>query len=568
MEFGVASGARSELDFKLCGGLSTVLETLLLGGGVGGRRRAARGDSEGEVVKLWSGFGGGSLVVAMKVGDEWNEDYSTKLAVEILSQVSQSDLENIIKSPNSITQQTSRADEASVDQIDLAKLGESLPLHLINILLSNHADDSHLDYVLRGVCLLHPLIYFAPYNTPLWQVLINDIKVKADVIELVLQILIKLCDYPIRGNVLQACSSLLHPTLVVRSFYLLATCVSHIWHALAVVLLANPKIATFMRVSFVVLKIDIELLTAKLLAFSLEISNNHSTLSQRKVEAQNICKQLEPSFEFILSLCQQKMYRDHLFSHEVEICTQRLLSLAQAVLNLDVPTYFTATIEIMDPILRMKSKVLTIVILCCETDQTESFLDRVAHNPQSMQLAQSLALKVLAIVKSALDGVGEHQTRSIDNNIPNDLLILKAMILNDHLSNNPNFKQFIIDNMTHFLVNLFTIPPQEFISKWCSNDTPMMDQTINFEYVPRMALVSPFDGFGTSRSAPISYTINRRCPRIPICKPYAQDKSKYLVRMIANLYRPVGDISTGSLCQYFSSSVPNVFDVEELQHLR
>ncbi|KAJ0961302.1 hypothetical protein J5N97_000708 [Dioscorea zingiberensis] len=420
------------------------------------------------------------------------EDYNTKLAVEILSQVPPSDLENLIKSPNSITQQTSRADEASVDQIDLAKLGESLPLHLINILLSNHADDSHLDYVLRGVCLLHPLIYFAPYNTPLWQVLINDIKVKADVIELVLQILIKLCDYPIRGNVLQACSSLLHPTLVVRSFYLLATCVSHIWHELAVVLLANPK----------------------------------------------------------------------------EICTQRLLSLAQAVLNLDVPTYFTDMVEIMDPILRIKSKFLTIVILCCETDQTESFLDRVAHNPQSMQLAQSLALKVLAIVKSALDGVGEHQTRSIDNNIPNDLLILKAMILNDHLSNNPNFKQFIIDNMTHFLVNLFTIPPQEFISKWCSNDTPMMDQTINFEYVPRMALVSPFDGFGTSRSAPISYTINRRCPRIPICKPYAQDKSKYLVRMIANLYRPVGDISTGSLCQYFSSSVPNVFDVEELQHLR
>ncbi|KAJ0965923.1 hypothetical protein J5N97_027061 [Dioscorea zingiberensis] len=466
------------------------------------------------------------------------EDYNTKLVVEILSQVPPSDLENLIKSPNSIIRQTSRADEASVDQIDLAKLGESLPLHLINILLSNHADDSHLDYVLRGVCLLHSLIYFAPYNTPLWQVLINDIKVKADVIELVLQILIKLCDYPIRGNVLQACSSLLHPTLVVRSFYLLATCVSHIWHELAVVLLANPKIATFMRVSFDVLKIDMELLTAKLSAFSLEILNNYSTLPERKVEAQN------------------------------EICTQRLLSLAQAVLNLDVPTYFTDMVEIMDPILRIKSKILTIVILCCETNQTESFLDRVAHNPQSMQLAQSLALKVLAIVKSALDGVGEHRTRSIDNNIPNDLLILKAMILNDHLSNNPNFKLFIIDNMTHFLVNLFTIPPQEFISKWCSNDTPMMDQTINFEYVPKMALVSPFDGFGTSRSSPISYTINRRCPRIPICKPYAQDKSKYLVRMIANLYRPVGDISTGSLCQYFSSSVPNVFDVEELQHLR
>lgn len=76
------------------------------------------------------------------------------------------------------------------------------------------------------------------------------------------------------------------------------------------------QVDIFMDVAFDAVHVDIRFLSAKLLALNNDVLTDKA-LAEKIVK--HICYQCEASLQFILSLCQQKMFRDRILSNKVPI---------------------------------------------------------------------------------------------------------------------------------------------------------------------------------------------------------------------------------------------------------
>ncbi|XP_010244633.1 PREDICTED: nodulin homeobox isoform X2 [Nelumbo nucifera] len=460
-------------------------------------------------------------------------------AVEELNGLSSQELSKLLRDSENFTLHR-HTEKGLLVQIDMEKLASSLPMHLLAVLLSRDRGDIYLRYMLQGLRLLHSLCDLAR-QTRLEQILLDDVKIMEQILDLVFYMLIVLGSYGKEHAT--SFVPLLHSALVACSLHLLTGSISSQWQDVVHVLLAHPKVDVFMDVAFHAVRVDIRFLQIKLSAIDLHTLCRKSSPLPSEQTMKNLCHQCEASLQFIQSMCQQKMFRERLLKHK-ELCKNGgILSLAQAVLKLDIPPHLQESSTVVAAVSRMKSKVLSILVQLCETESI-SYLDEVASSPRSMQLAKSVALEVLELLKTVFGREPKQLGDCLDNSYPRGLVLLNSMRLTDIFSDDSNFRSFITLNITQVLVEIFSLPPEEFCSSWCSTDLPLTEEDAALEYDPFVAagaiLALPSTTFGTSllASDPSNEAI-KECPFILNNIPqasYAQQRTSFLVKIIANLH--------------------------------
>ncbi|XP_043720195.1 nodulin homeobox isoform X2 [Telopea speciosissima] len=459
-------------------------------------------------------------------------------AIEELHQLSSQEINKLLKdSENFIIQHFT--ENGSLIQIDVEKLALCLPLHLIAVLVSPGRDDTQLIYLLRGFRLLHSLCDLASRQSKFEQILLEEVKVTEQILDLVFYMLLVLARYKQDHHTTNSLP-LLHSALVACSLHLLTGCVSSQWQDLVQVLLAHPQVDVFMDVAFDAVRMDVRLLQIKLTVLKPDISCKKSIPPDAEQTLHNICHQCEASLQFLQSLCQQKLFRERLLRNK-ELCKNGgILLLARTVLKLDILHLESSTA--VAAISRLKSKILSILLQLCETE-TISYLDEVASSPSSMQLAKTVALEILDLLKTAFDGVPK-QLDSICGSLPRGVVLLNSMRLIDIFSDDSNFRSFIMVNITQVLAEIFSLPQEEFITSWCSADLPVKEEDATLEYDPSVAagLVSVriSTGFGTSLStSDLMIETKNESPFILNNIPqasYTQQRTSLLVKIIANLH--------------------------------
>ncbi|MQL76899.1 hypothetical protein Taro_009289 [Colocasia esculenta] len=441
-------------------------------------------------------------------GDRSLETINLVVAVEELNGLSSQELSKLLKESENFTVHVTR--NGSLIQIDMEKLASSLPLHLIAVLLSPGGDDMRLIYFLRGIRLLRSLSDLASRQTRLEQILLEEVKVIEQVLDLVFYVLLMLASY---GQVQE----------------------------LVQVLLAHPKVDVFMDVTFDAVHVDIRFLSVKLSTLSIDVLTNKSSLLVAERTAKYICQQCEASLQFVLSLCQQKIFRDRILANK-ELCRNGgILSLAQKILNLEIPQCFKDSSEIVAAVSRQKSKVLSILLQLCEAENV-SYLDEVAGSQKSMDLAKSVVLEILDLLKAAFSREAKQLSHPLGKSNPKGLILLNSMRLADIFSDDSNFRSFFMANTTKVLVEILAMPHAEFFSSWCSTDVPMMEEDSNLEYDPFVASGIALSFFTGSTGNPFEEPIvlseaTVACHGSPNSMPvsYAQQRISYLVKIIANL---------------------------------
>uniref|UniRef100_A0A1D1YIM6 Serine/threonine-protein kinase TEL1 n=1 Tax=Anthurium amnicola TaxID=1678845 RepID=A0A1D1YIM6_9ARAE len=462
------------------------------------------------------------------------------VAVEELNGLSSQGLCKLLKESENFSIRITK--NGSLIQIDMEKLASSLPLHLIAVLLSPGGGDMRWIYFLRGIRLLHSLTDVASRHTRLEQILLEEVKVTEQVLDLVFYVLLVLASCGQENNV-ETAVPLLHSTLVACSLHLLTGFVSSQWQDLVQVLLAHPKVDIFLDVTFDAIHVDIRYLSTKLSALNSDVLTNKSSISTAERTANHICQQCEASLQFILSLCQQKVFRDRILANK-ELCRNgAILSLAQKTLNLDIPQCFKDSSEMVAAVSRQKSKVLSILLQLCEAESV-SYLDEVAGCQKSMDLAKSVVLEILDLLKGAFSREAKQLTHSLGKTNPKGLVVLNSMRLADIFSDDSNFRSFFMANTTKVLAEILAMPHEDFFSCWCSTDVPMTEDDSIVEYDLFMASGTAVSFFTGSAGNPFEEPIlpseaNVACPgslksMLPVS--YAQQRISYLVKIIANLH--------------------------------
>ncbi|XP_028066602.1 nodulin homeobox-like isoform X1 [Camellia sinensis] len=413
-------------------------------------------------------------------------------------------------------------------QIDVENLARYLPMHLMaRMMMLAERDEALFQYLLCGVRLLHSLCDLAPRHSILEQILLDDVKVSVQLLDLIIFLLIFLSNYRQEHHT-SSPMPLLHSALVACSLYLLTGCISSQWQELALVLVSHSQVDVFMDTAFAALRLDIKFLHIKLSGQCTEGTLNY--LSQ----------QCEASLQFLQSLCQQKLFRERLVKNK-ELCGKGgVLLLARAILNLEVTPLFKESFSVVAAISRLKSKILSILLHLCEAESI-SFLDEVARTPQSMDLAKSVALEVLELLKTMIVR-DPKQLACSDKNYPTGLLQLNAMRLADIFSDDSNFRSYIMIYYTEVLTAIFALPHQEFLSNWCSSDLPTREEDATLEYDLFAAAGCVLD---SSSSSDLPNVMNSGPNFIPINIPwasYAHQRSSLLVKIIANLHCFVPEI--------------------------
>ncbi|KAF5930335.1 hypothetical protein HYC85_031208 [Camellia sinensis] len=413
-------------------------------------------------------------------------------------------------------------------QIDVENLARYLPMHLMaRMMMLAERDEASFQYLLCGVRLLHSLCDLAPRHSILEQILLDDVKVSVQLLDLIIFLLIFLSNYRQEHHT-SSPMPLLHSALVACSLYLLTGCISSQWQELALVLVSHSQVDVFMDTAFAALRLDIKFLHIKLSGQCTEGTLNY--LSQ----------QCEASLQFLQSLCQQKLFRERLVKNK-ELCGKGgVLLLARAILNLEVTPLFKESFSVVAAISRLKSKILSILLHLCEAESI-SFLDEVARTPQSMDLAKSVALEVLELLKTMIVR-DPKQLACSDKNYPTGLLQLNAMRLADIFSDDSNFRSYIMIYYTEVLTAIFALPHQEFLSNWCSSDLPTREEDATLEYDLFAAAGCVLD---SSSSSDLPNVMNSGPNFIPINIPwasYAHQRSSLLVKIIANLHCFVPEI--------------------------
>ncbi|KAI7982305.1 Nodulin homeobox [Camellia lanceoleosa] len=448
-------------------------------------------------------------------------------AVKELHRLSSLELNNLIReSRNNILQIVTET--GSSIQIDVENLARYLPMHLMaRMMMLAERDEASFQYLLCGVRLLHSLCDLAPRHSILEQILLDDVKVSVQLLDLIIFLLIFLSNYRQEHHA-SSPMPLLHSALVACSLYLLTGCISSQWQELALVLVTHSQVDVFMDTALAALRLDIKFLHIKLSGQCTEGTLNY--LSQ----------QCEASLQFLQSLCQQKLFRERLVKNK-ELCGKGgVLLLVRAILNLEVTPLFKESFSVVAAISRLKSKILSILLHLCEAESI-SFLDEVARTPQGMDLAKSVALEVLELLKTMIVR-DPKQLACSDKNYPTGLLQLNAMRLADIFSDDSNFRSYIMIYYTEVLTAIFALPHQEFLSNWCSSDLPTREEDATLEYDLFAAAGCVLD---SSSSSDLPNVMNSGPNFIPINIPwasYAHQRSSLSVKIIANLHCFVPEI--------------------------
>ncbi|XP_077218641.1 sequence-specific DNA binding transcription factor ATNDX [Tasmannia lanceolata] len=462
-------------------------------------------------------------------------------AVEELHRLGSQELTKLLRDSDNFSIQLS-TENGSLVQIDMERLAWSLPLHLIAVLGSSGGDDTHLRYLLRGARLLHSLSDLASRHTRLEQILLDEVKVTEQILDLVFYMLVVLARYEQEDRV-GTSLPLLHSTLVACSLHLLTGYISLQWPDLVHVLLVHPKVDIFMDVSFDAVRVDINFFQMKLSELSTEVFHKKLSITNAESTAQNLSQQCEASLQFLQSLCQQKMFRERILRNK-ELCKNGgILSLAQAILRLNVPSLFNESPTIMAAVSRLKSKILSILLQLCETESI-SYLDEVASTPRSMHLAKSVALEVLELLKAAFSREPKQINDCLanrPNTNPKGLVLLNSMRLADIFSDDSNFRAFIMSNITQVLADILALPHDDFLTNWCSTVLPVTEEDATLEYDPFLAAGAVLVSLAvTDLSAPnLMNESNAVCSFILNNMPpvsHAQQRTSFLVKIIANLH--------------------------------
>ncbi|KAJ6319759.1 hypothetical protein OIU78_015215 [Salix suchowensis] len=343
---------------------------------------------------------------------------------------------------------------------------------------------------------------FTPYcrsrNSKLEQVLLDDVKVSEQLLDLVFYLLIVLSGYGQEN--LNSCSLLLvHSALVASSLHLLSGCISSQWQDLVQVLLAHPKVDIFMDAAFGAVHVAIRFL------------------------------------QILQSLCQQKMFRERLLRNK-ELCGKGgVLFLARAILKLNITPPFVDSFMVVAAVSRLKAKVLSILLHLCEAESI-SYLDEVASSPWSLDLAKSVVLEILELLKAALNKDPNHFSPCPDRTFPMGLLQLNAMRLADIFSDDSNFRSYITTCFTKVLTAIFSLPHGDFLPIWCSSEFPPREEDGTLEYDTFTAAGWFLDTFA---AANLSNAINLEITLIPSNMPqamYAHQRTSLFVKLIANLH--------------------------------
>ncbi|XP_011079762.1 nodulin homeobox isoform X1 [Sesamum indicum] len=435
-------------------------------------------------------------------------------AVKGLHELSPQQLSKLIRdSGNNVVRHI--AEDGSHIQVDLEKFARYLPLHLIAVIMSWERDKSTFKYLLCGILLLHSMCDLASRVPKFEQILLDDVKVSEQLIDLVFYILVLLGAYRQEHNNIPNDMVLLHSALVACSLKLLTVIVSPQFQEVAQVLIAYHKVDIFMDATFSAVCIDVQFLQTKL---SEEHADSSANISPTAEETLNhLCQQCDSSLQFLQSLCQQKMFRECIVKNK-ELCGNGgVLILVQSVMSLKISPLYSTSLY-MASVSRLKSKALSILLYLCEAESV-SYLDEVASNPGSQNLAKSTALQVLELLKKMFGIDSRPLIASPEIIYPKGQLELNAMRLADVFSDDSNFRSFIMINFTEALAAIFLLPHGEFLSGWCSSDLPVCEDDAALEH-------------------PDSSTFPCSVPR----SSYAHQRTSLLIKVIANLHCFVPDV--------------------------
>ncbi|XP_058200229.1 nodulin homeobox [Rhododendron vialii] len=443
-------------------------------------------------------------------------------AVKELHNVGSLGLTKLIKdSENNIIQTFTQIGSSS--QFDVEKIARCLPLHLIAKVMLSARDEASYKYLLCGIRLVHSLCDLAPRYPKLEQILLDDVKVSEQLLELVFYLLVVLSNHRQEHHA-SSHMPLLHSALVACSLYLLTGCIASQWQDIASVLVAHRQVYIFMDAAFAALRVDIKFLQFKLSGQCYDFQRESSSNAEGTLN--NLCQLCEASLQFLQSLCQQKSFRERLVKNK-ELCREGgVLLLARSILKLNV-TWFRESPSVVAAVFRLKSKVLSILLHLCEAESL-SYLDEVASTPRSMDVAKSVALEVLKILKAMV-------VRGYEI-CPTGLLQLNAMRLADIFSDDSNFRSYITIYFTEILTAIFSLPHREFLSSWCSSNLPIWEEDATLEYDSFGAAGHVLDLFSSSDLPNVTISrsdfIPSNMPRVA----FAHQRTSLLVKVIANLH--------------------------------
>ncbi|KAI3668223.1 hypothetical protein L6452_43300 [Arctium lappa] len=395
-------------------------------------------------------------------------------------------------------------------------------------LLSPKRDEQYFRYLLGGLRLLHTLCDLAPRYSKLEQVLLDDVHVSEQMLDLIFYMIIFLSG--LRQKILASSpTALLHSASLASSLYLLPACISSKWHELTHVLLAHPKVDAFTSVAFPALRAVISFLQVKLSA-----QHTDAHVMPNVDEVRRLGQHCEASLQFLLSLCQQKLFRERLVMNK-DLCEEGgALLLVQDIMKL--PPCDDS--HLMAVVSRLKSKVLSIMLHLCETEvERGSFLDLAASTTGGLDLAKSIVFQVLEVLKIMFSGDPNGPSACSFKGHPRGLLQLNAMRLTEIFSDDSNFRSYIVLNFTEVLTTVFLLPHGEFLSSWCSSALEPCEEDVIIDYDSLSAAGQALGVFSTSHVIQ-SAVRTRRAPRTP----YARQKTSLLVKIVANLTCFVPDI--------------------------
>ncbi|VFQ68622.1 unnamed protein product [Cuscuta campestris] len=457
-------------------------------------------------------------------------------AVKGLHALNSQELSRLIRDAvNNIIRHTTP--DGSNVQVDLEKLTRHLGLHLIAVVMARETNEALLKYLLSGFQLLYALSDIASRHPKIEEILFDDIKISEQLLDLVFYSLIILCT---QSQKIQDSNDmvLLHSTLVASSLYVLTACISSQWNELAQVFLAYNKVDIFMDATFAALCTDIKSLQSSL---SVEYSDSCAESTSKAVEIlHHLCQQCEASLQFIQSLCQQKVFRDRLLKNK-ELCSNGgILFLAQSIMSLNISSLFLESSSIVASVSRLKSKILSILLNLCESECV-SYLDEVASTPTSLELAKSVAFKVLELLKNTFERKSQQPYALSEKTYPSGLLQLNAMRLTEIFSDDSNFRSYITTHFTEILSAILYPCHEEFLSCWCSSDLPVREEDATLEYVPFAAAGWLFSFFSSYQLIGASSELTL-LPCNVSRVPSGHQRTSLLVKIIANLHCFVPDI--------------------------
>ncbi|KAH9325572.1 hypothetical protein KI387_005750, partial [Taxus chinensis] len=482
-------------------------------------------------------------------------------AVEKLHSHSSQEMNRLLEDPDNLIICLTTQNGYSM-KVDIEKVAWHLPLHLLAELVSSDGADIRLQYLLCGVRLLHSLSDLASQHVKLEQILLEELRLTEQIIDLVFFMLIVLAHFDLECCI-KNIMALYHATLVACSLHLLTAFVSPQWQDVVQVLLAHPKVDVFMDAAFDSVRKDIGFLELELHALSSKQLNKKPTIPAVETTAFTTAQQCEASIQTLHSLCLQKSFRERLLQNR-ELCENGgVLSFAISVLKLKVPLDFTDATYVVASVSRLKSKVLSMLLQLCESDNC-SYLDKVANSPRSMHLAVSVVSEVLDLLKITLHKEPKPPEGYSDNDSPKGYILLNSMRFVDNLSNDTNFRSLIINNITGDLLQVLALPPEEFLSSWCAVDLSESEEDAILVYDPFHAAgaVMVSSRSDEPRGLSTSFTLaaqpdgasGGRALRMNCIPPatHAQQRTTSLVNILANLHCYVPGICKEVKNQFFN----------------